>query len=331
VGREALRDAFVLPRAGKPPVVRLMRRGRRAPLDVRVRDEGEGRRMLRALGLDASQTVASCALPSRVVMSRRLQLAVFGGAGALAAIALLIGWLIAPHVPEVWAFLMMAPLFAALVFTRLSQTTLRVGADGLLITWLGTRRFIRYSDVIDVTAYEDPGPAQPRWTGVDVWLESAERLRLPIAPKRALGGPSVAIVEERIREAMDTHRRGDAAADAVLLRRRGREVDGWLRSLRSLGSGASAAHRTAPVLPDRLWRVVEDPSAEASARAGAAVALAVEIDDEGRARLRAAARATAAPKLRIAIEAAADGRGLTEALAEIEAEEEGAAASARRR
>ncbi|MCC6559005.1 MAG: hypothetical protein IT372_39280, partial [Polyangiaceae bacterium] len=229
VGREALREAFVLPRAGKPPVVRLVRRGRRAPIDVRVRDEAEGRRMLRALGLDASQAVASFALPSRVVMSRRLRLAVFGGAGALAALAPIAGWLIAPEVPEVWAVLMMAPLVAALVFSRMSQTTLRVGADGLLITWLGARRFIRHADVIDVTAYEDAGPARHRWAGVEVWLESGERLRLPIAPKRALTGPSGEIGEERIRAAMDPHRRGDATGDAALLRRRGREVGGWLR------------------------------------------------------------------------------------------------------
>jgi hypothetical protein len=134
-----------------------------------------------------------------------------------------------------------------------------------------------------------------------------------------------------MREAMDTHRRGDAAGEASLLRRRGLEVSAWIRELRHLGTGASAAHRSAPVLPERLWRVVEDPSADPSARAGAAVAVALEADDEGRARLRAAARATAAPKLRVAIEAAAGGREdeLAQALEAIEDDEDEAVRGAR--
>ena len=326
--RHAIRDGFVLPREGRLPLVRLTRRAPHSPLDLRVRDEEEGRRLLRALGLDASQTVASFQLPSRALMSRRWRGGLFGGAGLFAAIVPLFGRLFAPETPEVWLILMMLPLTAALMFSVFSKTRLQVGADGLLVTWLGARRFISYGEVRGVTRWEDPGRGKNRWTGVHVWLGSGERVRITIAAKQAFSGPTVEIVEERIREAMDTHRRGDAAGDAALLRRRGLEVSDWIRALRHLGTGASAAHRTAPVLPERLWRVVEDPSAEPSARAGAAVAVAIEADDEGRARLRAAARATAAPRLRVAIEAAAGGREdeLAQVLAEIEDEQEDAGA-----
>jgi hypothetical protein len=108
----------------------------------------------------------------------------------------------------------------------------------------------------------------------------------------------------------------------MLLDRRERPVGDWITTLRSIGTGANAAHRIAPVAPERLWRIVEDPSARAVARAAAAVALGARIDDEGRARLKAAADATAAPKLRIALFAAADSAEeaeLEEALRDLEA------------
>src|SRR5258708_1765394 len=129
---------------------------------------------------------------------------------------------------------------------------------------------------------------------------------LPISNRGTWSDPSIALIVERVREAMETFQRGDATADASLLRRGARDVEGWVRQLRSIGAGANAALRTAPIEPDRLWRVVEDPSAEASARAGAAVALGGELDARGKRRLRAAAKATASPKVRIAIQAAAE-------------------------
>jgi hypothetical protein len=77
-------------------------------------------------------------------------------------------------------------------------------------------------------------------------------------------------------------------------------------------------------MPEKLWRIVEDPAAPADARAGAAVALGHGADEDSRARLRAAASATAAPKLRFAIETAAKDEpeeALAAALAEVESDE----------
>ena len=132
-------------------------------------------------------------------------------------------------------------------------------------------------------------------------------------------------IEERIQEAMETYRRGDAEGDAALVRRNGRDLGAWINALRSLGAGSNADLRTAPLPRERLFRIVESPTAAAGERAAAAVALGTELDEEGRARLRSAAEATAAPKLRIAIEqaaASADEEALREALSALESEPE---------
>ncbi|HZU83716.1 MAG TPA: hypothetical protein VE987_12400, partial [Polyangiaceae bacterium] len=52
---------------------------------------------------------------------------------------------------------------------------------------------------------------------------------------------------------------------------------------------------------ERLWRVVEDSSADRTARAGAALALTRSLDDTGRERLRVAAESCAEPRLRVAL------------------------------
>jgi hypothetical protein len=87
--------------------------------------------------------------------------------------------------------------------------------------------------------------------------------------------------------------------------------------------------RTAPLPRERLFRIVESPSASGLDRAAAAVALGKEADEETRGRLRGAAEACAAPKLRIALEAAAGSSSdaeLEAALAEVGEEEKRKAA-----
>lgn len=57
VGRDELEAGFITPRP-TGVTVRLQRRGRRPSLTIAVRDVEEGRALLRALGLDATQTAA---------------------------------------------------------------------------------------------------------------------------------------------------------------------------------------------------------------------------------------------------------------------------------
>jgi hypothetical protein len=312
VPRAAIRKGLVLP--GAPPRV-LLERSFRPDVEIQVSDVAEGRALLRALGLDASQAVADFRTPSRALSKRRYGVGVgLGLAGLGAAFASVTTGVSTPLGPAALAVGMLAML---ILFV--APTNLGVGADGIAVRWLWTRRFLGFDEMTGVTRFEK-GWGNGRVVGIRVALRSGETVDLPTAQGN-WGEGQTAVLLERIREAVETFRQGGAAADAALLRRGDRGVGEWIIALRSLGAGANADMRTAPVPRERLFRVVEDPAAPAADRAAAAVALGSESDEESRARLRAAAAATAAPRLRIAIEKAADGEEAAEleaALAEIE-------------
>lgn len=69
----------------------------------------------------------------------------------------------------------------------------------------------------------------------------------------------------------------------------------------------AGGYRETAWVPERLWRIVEDPDKDPAVRAGAAAALGPGLDPSGRERLRVAAHVSASPPLRVALEAAADG------------------------
>lgn len=324
--KEQIKSGLVLPRWDGGPVLRISRKGLRLPVDLRVPDVEHARGILRALGLDASQSVAAFRLPSSAFAdpkARQRFLTRFGlllgGLGFAAAMFARSAPGIAPFFPFVMALVAMS-----VAVTSLIPTKLRVGADGLQISWMRRQRFLPYGDITHIDPYEEPGMGKNRWAGLVVSLKTGEKVHLPIVSKQSSLRDQIYLIHERISEAIDTWSRGDGVAHAALVRRGGREASEWVRALRGIGSFANADARTAPILPERLWRIVEDPSAPADARAGAAVALGQTADDDARTRLRAAASATAAPKLRIAIETAArEGAddALVNALAELEADE----------
>jgi hypothetical protein len=313
--RSHVTDGFVVPRGSESPVVRLRRKGLRLPIEIQVPSRDDGRQLLRVLGLDASQTVASFRLPSRAYATPSMT---FWSLGGIAAAFVILANLLGAPGGAVGVFFVIA------IATVLLQvpSVLRVGADGLVVSWLGRKRFVSYADVERVTDYED-GFARSRFRGLSFSLRGGAVLRIPIARPRWSVGDKMDLIRERVREAMESHARGDAAVDATLLARDGRSLGDWLAALRGIGTGANATHRVAPVPPERLWRIVEDPGAKPVARATAAVALGAALDDEGRVRLRVAAEAVAAPKLRVALEEVAGearDEALTKALEELEEE-----------
>jgi hypothetical protein len=160
-------------------------------------------------------------------------------------------------------------------------------------------------------------------------LSSGEEVLVPIGHKvgHKVHDKRPALIEERLRAAMDGYREGGAAGDAAVLRQGGRSTSAWISALRAIGVGANADMRTAPLPRERLFRIVEDASAAPADRAAAAaaVALGTELDDDERARLAHAAEVTAAPGLRVALAAAAGGAVQAEieaALEEMASEEE---------
>jgi hypothetical protein len=160
--------------------------------------------------------------------------------------------------------------------------------------------------------------------GLRIVLRSGSEVFVPVQRANLnLSDDKVALIEERIREAREAVRVGDVAVDAAMLQRGERDVKDWIADLRSIGTGANATLRTAPVPRERLIRIALDPTQAALARAAAAVALGAELDEETQSRLRTAAEATAAPKLRVAIEKAATGAedgDIEEALRDVEQE-----------
>ena len=325
VPRAALRAGFVLP-GGQPRV--LLQRKLGLPIELQVSSTEQGRGLLRALGFDASQTVARFRVASRLV-SRRSYMATMMGV-TFAVYGGFIGFMTGRHHDHV------SPVFGALLSVVLAlvfafflvPTWLSIGADGVVLSWFRSKRFIGYGEIARVEPYRKSwGRAQ--YVGVTLVLRSGEEV--PIPTGKARWDEQSNLIKERLREAMEAFKEGGTAADAAMLQRGSRAVADWVTALRAIGAGANADMRTAPLPPERLFRIVEDPTCTAPERAAAAVALGTDLDDEARARLRSAAAAVAAPRLRVAIEAAAGSSAEAEleaALTELEEHEPKARAQA---
>lgn len=303
IPRSTIREGFVLP--GSPPRVKLRRRWA-TPIELQVGSTDEARAILRALGLDVTQTVARFRTLSRAVSKRRYVAATLGSFFTVYAV-FIIGLTRSRNDPTLAAATGVAFFVGllAMMTLMLMPTKLSVGADGVVLRWLFRDRFIAYGDIEGAEQYEK-GWGRSRHIGIKLTLRSGEEVLIPTGQAK-WNNEEMAIIHERMREAMEAFRLGDAAADAALLRRGARDVPEWIAALRAIGSGANADMRTAPLPRERLFRIVESPTAAVAERAAAAVALGGELDDEARGRLRIAAEATASPKLRVVLEAAASG------------------------
>lgn len=314
IPRERVRRALYLPlRRLDHAMVRVERKHRPLPIEFAVRDEAEGRRMLRAMGLDAAQSVAGFWTLSRTMANRWTP---FLGVLALMPLMFAIA-LAAPHAMPVITPIVMGLAMGLMLY----PTRVEVGADGILMKWLGRRRFIPASDIAGAVQYEE-GMGNNRYVGVKVMLKSGQEVKVPVG-SRWSDDDAHALVE-RIREAVDIYKRGDVEASGALLDRGERAIGDWVRMLKSVGAGASATLRTAAMDSERLWHLLESPSAPPKHRAAAAIALATSDEDGARDRIRVAATAVAEPKLRVALEAASsdDEAKLEEAMEELAKEEE---------
>lgn len=299
IPRAEIADALLLPVVGGFPIVRVSRKGKLQPaIDVVVRDEGEARKLISALGFDATQRTATFRVGSFFLGKYRWSM--------FAIVPIMFGMgLAAGAIGHAVIPLMYAAIFAV-AFAALWPSWLVVGADGLLLRWLWLRKFVPAQKIVTATRY-DKSFGRSRVRGVALSLESGEQLEVPVTTSR-WDDERLAIILERIHEVMELQRSGAAVAeDALLLARGSQSTAEWVRRLRALGEGATAQLRVAPMQPERLWRVALDPAAASPARAAAAVALSGSLDDEGRARLRVAAEATAAPKLRVVLDRAVEG------------------------
>jgi hypothetical protein len=285
----SVRAAWVQPHAyGGLPSVRFRTRpwGR---LEVVLRDTTTARDLLHALGEDGPPA------PIRFWTSARplAEPHTYGGLACLLAMFVVLGFVAGKAVPLslVVAVAALFALCAGVVF----PTRLTVGADGVLMQWLGTERFVAWADVAAVEAFDG---------GVVLVLSRARWITLRTPAARDVRDPAGEAMIERMQTAWRADRRAAARRDEVaarLLRREGSHTREWVRAMRTLAGGDDLGYRTAAVVPERLWRVVEDPGAEPTARIGAAVALSAFLDDASRERLLAASEACAQPRVRIAL------------------------------
>jgi hypothetical protein len=287
-----------------PPVVRLVRRFPREPLSFTAPDETAARALLRELGLDASQTALSLPFGSLLRASR---VAAFLWPISLVVLpfALLSALPVALIGSHEWA-----PVAGLLVIAtalwmtlNLGGSTVRIGTDGILASWLGRTRFVAYDDLEDIRPYIENSGA-----GVVLRLRAGRELRLPRmgAFTVSLDRTELDLVVHRVRQAVDQQQRAQKDRGLVLPARGARSVSEWIAALRAVGTGAHSDHRNAPVDSDRLLRIAEDPGATAEMRAAAAVAFGASADGASRGRLRIAAASTAEPELRAAIALAAE-------------------------
>jgi hypothetical protein len=193
-------------------------------------------------------------------------------------------------------------------------TRVTVGGDGVLLEWLGTARFVAWGSVaaiesLDgsvVLALRNPGQRPQRSThGSPQRGASWLTLRLSydhechFSERRwMVDGLQAAWRDYCLRAS-----RQDEGATRLFGTAGGRTVD-WVRAVRTIVA-TDGSYRASAMLPERLWRVVEDPSASRVARTGAALALSPTLDAGGIDRLRAAARCCAEPRLRDALSALA--------------------------
>lgn len=284
---------------------------------VDVSGVDEGRALVQALGLDASQALSSFTFDS--LLSGRLPIW-----GVYLYIALLVPLMLPTlFFGAAWISLPLVLTWYVALLGGALPARLTIGLDGVLVRWLWRRELIRFEELRAI----DHDGEQLHLTLADGRKRSLSVKQMGARVRKASGLPTgfgskgayLDAVVARVREALGASPSHDHPAAAALLRQ-GRELGAWVRALRGVLDRGAAGFREPETLPEQLWSTVEDGSAAPATRAAAAIALGPSLDDTERQRLRGVARVVVSPRLRIALEAAAgdDDDGVCEALAELE-------------
>jgi hypothetical protein len=302
--RSGIARAHLQPaRQFEPALLRVSGKRGTPTFDIELSDVEDGARLLAALGLGAVRFRAGSHLRATLASRMLVHLLVF--LSFALAIALV------PYVSALAFPIAFLPMLLVLF-----PSTITVGADGVLTSWLGVKRFYPYDAIEEVWA-TDGGVVLRFTSGQTSTIVTTQAGRASSNMARMDRDAVLTRIEEA-RRAFREHRLGDAGA---IVARAGRDVRGWLASLRAIAGGGDYRQPTLP--PDVLWRVAEDPTAAPSARVGAAIALRGAMDDAGRERLRVAAEGSASPKVRLALQAAAsasDDGDLVDVLEDLEEE-----------
>ncbi|MGE0785051.1 MAG: hypothetical protein AB7S26_05130 [Sandaracinaceae bacterium] len=305
-------NGLKLPRAGGI-TVRLGQK-RRVDRELTFETEAEADALLGAIGKDVAHSTATFRGMSRTYASTaRLFATIFGVMGAGAVLAVIAGAAAAALGTNLLPLAMLPTMafFAALLW----PSRIDVGGDGVLITWLGRKRFIAHREIETVSTTQ-MGFGRSRRNVAVLTLQSGEAVNLPTGSPVWDSG-HCELLAERIRQARRTAEEGGVAPSALLLRG-DRDLGEWVRALRTRDV---TDLRSPAVSKDHFWRVIEDPGADPAMRAAAVVALGTDLTDTDRQRLARAAKVVAAPKLRVVLEDGPDAseEEVAEMLEEVEA------------
>ncbi|MFO0548835.1 MAG: hypothetical protein U0271_10630 [Polyangiaceae bacterium] len=326
VRREEIRRAFVWPGEGSA-FVRIERTGLLGgSFDLQIASIEDGRALLKALKLDASQDAASffvTAVSPEHYRKRRIR-ATFGMTGAIVtafATGVASAKLHLGAAPMVIAVILCGLMYLSLLAQMIRPAKVIVGADGVLLTWFWQKRFIPIQDIrsaelitnADLNLRSSVSPLVVRLhmvdgSRVDI-LGSVGSVRTTLRSGfNRFGQMRCDMLVERINEAVAAKGQGSSSARAAwdrdLLRRGALATEAWVAKLRGLSKVTESFREPARAL-DELWEILEDRLAPPARRGAAAVALATELDEDGRKRIRAAAKATVAPQLRMVLDAVA--------------------------
>jgi hypothetical protein len=291
---QCVQGGWLEPRSFARPVVHVCAFGVARDVHLVVRHSEQGRALLRALSVDATRVCAHYWAMALPLCDPRAFTRTLTAVGIVVALGLVAGHAVPAALAL--AVVALAVLFAGAVV----PTHVSVGADGVLVRWLGATRYVPWSRVAGIEAFEG---------GVVLAIEGGRwlTLRMPAGLDGRYRERGAMLERMRVAWRGRAQARPDETAPR-LFRRAGGRTREWVRAMRAIGS-APAGYRSAAMPRERLWRIVENPRADRVSRTGAALALSPGLDEGGRDRLFAAASSCAEPRLRIALTTAAANTG----------------------
>lgn len=285
VPRERVRRVHFERTPDGAPAVHLHLRPRPASLVVAVDHQDQAEALVEALALDEEPLARFCAQPPWARHLRALGIFLTTSPWVLFNVLRFI---------PMWGLAILVLLYVVVALPVVLPQRVEVGHDGVFLRWLGNRRFLPFRAIEE---------ARSTPIGVEL-LVSGRPVEIRLTYRDGGADADRDALLARIREGIEAHGAAARADEEALLAQGTRSREDWLAAMGALGAG-EGGYRAASIPRERLWAILESPSADPSAREGAALALHASLDEGERGRMAAAARKTASPRLRVALDGVA--------------------------
>lgn len=232
-----------------PKTTVMLHRGWRRALHLETSSVADAERLVRLVGLHPQQR------PLRFEGASLSSQTYLHGWGAMLAWFLGTAFLAGLGAPSE----VLGAGFGAAVVCLVAPSKIEVARDGVMLRWLGYRRFVPHREIANVRVVE-----RAEWTNLPhlVVLERRDGTQMKLPCARGVADKLAGAVRAGAFEP-------DGCAPPIALARGEREPAAWARALRQLDGGLRAPAVERAV----LWRVAESPGACTADRAAALVAL----------------------------------------------------------